>query len=371
MSVERQILRGHKPTIVPAHRVKDIDQLRALLQSAVMLEHTTIPPYLCALYSIKEGTNREAVEVILSVVMEEMLHMVLAANVLTAIGGKPRINQKQFVPDYPVDLSLLKLTVNLSRFSKDAMDSFIEIERPDDIVTSQPPVGCCHFSELNSIAQFYELIETGLTELEKAAQSDDATIFTGNTNHQIGPEHYYGGGGAAIRVTDLDSALSALNEVIGQGEGIPHSIWESPDPNPGRADFLEVAHFYRFIEIRKEQQYRGDETLPPRNGKYPEPKGQKVHVCWDDVYPMRTNPKMAHLPCGSEALEKATAFNRAYMNLLDNLHDAMNGRPGLMMSSVGLMYDLKYQAIELMKFPMPGSNETVGPSFEYLAPERT
>ena len=40
----------------------------------------------------------EAAELIESVVMEEMLHMVLAANVLNAIGGTPSIGRPGFVP---------------------------------------------------------------------------------------------------------------------------------------------------------------------------------------------------------------------------------------------------------------------------------
>jgi hypothetical protein len=77
---------------------------------------------------------------------------------------------------------------------------------------------------------------------------------------------------------------------------------------------------------------------------------------------------MAGLPAGSEALEKARAFNRTYMDLLNCLSEAMNGKPDKMMKSVGIMYSLKYQAIELMKTPVPGSNETVGLSFESLDP---
>jgi hypothetical protein len=63
--------------------------LRAHLQWALELEHSTIPPYLCALYSIPEGSNPEAAEVVRSVFMEEMLHMTLVANVLNAVGGSP------------------------------------------------------------------------------------------------------------------------------------------------------------------------------------------------------------------------------------------------------------------------------------------
>ena len=54
--------------------ITDIQSLRLHLQWAIEVEHTQIPAYLCALYSIKEGHNREAAEIIESVFMEEMLH---------------------------------------------------------------------------------------------------------------------------------------------------------------------------------------------------------------------------------------------------------------------------------------------------------
>ena len=71
---QRQQLLRRESSIAPESRIKHVDQLRNLLQQAVMLEHSTIPPYLCALYSIKEGTNLESAAIIQSVVMEEMLH---------------------------------------------------------------------------------------------------------------------------------------------------------------------------------------------------------------------------------------------------------------------------------------------------------
>src|SRR5262249_41361328 len=138
--------------------------------------------------------------------------------------------------------------------------------------------------------------------------------------------------------------------------------------NPGRAAYLEMAHFYRFLEIRKERRYSGKEKIVPGSNKPPDPTGEVFPVTWNDVYPMRKNSKMADLPHGSEALEKAKAFNRTYMDLLDHLHQAMNGKPEQMMQSIGIMYSFKYQAIELMKTPVPGSDETVGPTFEFVDP---
>src|SRR5580700_11430191 len=66
--------------------------LRSALQNAIELEHSTIPPYLYALYSLKPGTNKEIAAIIRSVVLEEMLHMALVCNVLNAVGGSPLID---------------------------------------------------------------------------------------------------------------------------------------------------------------------------------------------------------------------------------------------------------------------------------------
>ena len=45
---------------------------------------------------------------------------------------------------------------------------------------------------------------------------------------------------------------------------------------------------------------------------------------------------------------------------------ATNGEPSRLMSSAAIMYQLKYQAIELMKIPTGDGDRTAGPSFEYF-----
>ena len=73
-------------------RSRRVEDLQQHLQWAIELEHSTLPPYLSALYSIKDGANQEAVEVIHSVFIEEMLHLTLAANILNAVGGSPQLD---------------------------------------------------------------------------------------------------------------------------------------------------------------------------------------------------------------------------------------------------------------------------------------
>lgn len=69
-----------KPDLV--ERLDTPEGLQEALQSAVMLEHSTIPPYLYALFSVDPKKNPSVSAIISSVVYEEMLHMALACNIL-------------------------------------------------------------------------------------------------------------------------------------------------------------------------------------------------------------------------------------------------------------------------------------------------
>ena len=112
--------------------INNLESLHSHLQWALELEHATIPPYLCALYSIKEGHNQAAVEVLQSVFIEEMLHMALVANVLNAVGGTPQVDKPDFIAIYPTYLphSNRAFQVPLLKFSPEALDVFLNIERP-------------------------------------------------------------------------------------------------------------------------------------------------------------------------------------------------------------------------------------------------
>ena len=94
---------GTRNTIVDLMRVPPADYnlkwLKNPLQAAVQLEMATIPPYLCAMWSIKDPAD--PVRAIRDIVLEEMSHMGTACNVLTAIGGTPRLNTADVVPTYP------------------------------------------------------------------------------------------------------------------------------------------------------------------------------------------------------------------------------------------------------------------------------
>jgi len=116
-------------SVLPPHH--DVVWLKESLQAAIELEHATLPPYLCGLWSIKAGYG-EAYDLINSIIMEEMLHMGLACNMLTTIGGAPQINAPGFVPTYPGPLPggvRPQLTVRLQGLTREYINQvYMQIE---------------------------------------------------------------------------------------------------------------------------------------------------------------------------------------------------------------------------------------------------
>ncbi len=179
-------------------RIKTVaDLLHAYLFAAMRLEHATIPPYLMALYSIKPGTNSDATHILRVVVVEEMLHLTLAANLLNAVGGTPDLTAKDFVPLYPAYLpdGEHDFQVSIQPFSKAAIQTSLNIEQPEKSAPSDAkrirPLqhkaastlakvpgdqGMCFYS----IGEFYEEIKRGLHRLHK--EMGDA-LFSGPSGH--------------------------------------------------------------------------------------------------------------------------------------------------------------------------------------------
>ena len=58
-----------------------VEDIKHALQSAMELEHSTLPLYSFAMYSIRTQTYT-AYNLLRSILMEEMIHMAVAANML-------------------------------------------------------------------------------------------------------------------------------------------------------------------------------------------------------------------------------------------------------------------------------------------------
>ncbi len=348
--------------------IRCVEDLRAHLQAAIELEHSTIPPYLAALYTIRPGQNLEAVEIIRSVVVQEMLHMVLAANVLNAIGGHPAIDDPAFVPEYPASLPVggrNPLLVNVRRFSPDAVDTFLAIEKPArPISKSRRPryrgdllTALRRGKVYASIGDFYEAIEAGLKWLEAEARAHGASIFVCDPARQVSPEYYYNSGGKVVMVCNLESAIEALSEIINQGEGYGNTIDDGDEIAFHQPS--EIAHYYRFKEIRCGRRYG------PGDKPADEPSGQAFQVQYgeDAVYPMIDNPNPGKY-ADPTLIAKSHAFSLAYTELLKTLHQACNGVPARLLDAVVAMFALRNQAIDLIRNPL-GDGEHAGPCFSY------
>jgi hypothetical protein len=327
--------------------------LREHLQTALEIEHSTIPPYLCALYSIPNGANVTAGTLIRSVVMEEMLHMVLVANLLNAIDGTPKVKDPDFVPRYPTYLphSDKKFVVQLLPFGTEAIETFLKIEMPAAL--GAPPQS----GDYRSIAQFYQAIRDGFEYL-CSQPGGEQKLFTGKRSKQIdGASWYYGGGGVPFEVYDLATARKAIAEITEQGEGFNDTLYDG-DNRFGQVD--ELAHFFRFNEIRAGRRYQATDTPAGY------PTGAALVVDWSGRFPMAPNPKASEYADRPAIHRLMTEFNQSYTALLGVLDMAFNGKPAALLEAVPLMYDLKYRAQTLMAIPSGRDDgTTVGPSFEY------
>lgn len=334
--------------IAKALTASAIEELYPLLQKAIELEHSTIPPYLTAMFSIKPGTNQEDRQIIHSIVIEEMLHMTIASNILNALGGHPKINTSDFVPEYPGPLPMgigNGLIVGLEKYSKEVVKKvFMEIEEPENPLVFKS-MSLAALPTFSTIGQFYLAVQQKIEELAPDS-------LPGEKSKQVTSSFFPAD--QLFPIYTKRHAFDAINIIIEQGEGTS----TSPLDQEG-----ELAHYYRFEELYKGKKLIRDDTAP--NGY--SFSGPAIPFNPEDVFPLFPNTKTSMLPKGSEELNRMNQFNTSYYSLLTGLHNTFNGQPGLLDNTIGVMYDLKLTAEKLCATPFPGkSGYTIGPSFEFI-----
>ena len=100
------MLRIERAAVEAVDSATSAEDLVGLVQEAMRLEFATIPPYLTAMLSLKPGQNRDIWWAIHDVVVDEMLHLLIGCNLLNALGGRPVLDDRKFVPKYPGTLPL-------------------------------------------------------------------------------------------------------------------------------------------------------------------------------------------------------------------------------------------------------------------------
>ncbi|MFD7678564.1 ferritin-like protein [Streptomyces sp. NPDC060187] len=339
----------------PATPISTLEGLREHLQWAIELEHATLPPYLVALYSLDPARNPDAAQAIGSVFVEEMIHLALAANLLNSVGGQPSLDPAALLQPHPRPLPHgdRSLQMSLVPFGKEALEMFLRLEQP--ALPGAPAEG----DDYETIGQFYDAIELGLRRL--CAELGEQVVFSGDPARQVTGGPFAHTGGQLAAVTDLQSALAALEEIVEQGEGTARgAVWDG-DHDIFHPDRDEVSHYYRFQELKFGRRYvRGD---TPQSG----PTGDVVALDLAGIQPMGANPRLADHPEGSPVRTAQEEFNQTYAMLLQQLEQAFNGSPAMLGAATGTMYALKAQAQGLMQMP-DGNGTTAGPTFEYVAP---
>jgi hypothetical protein len=320
--------------------------LHDYLQKAVELEHSTIPPYLTAMFSLKPGTNRRIGELIRSIVNEEMLHMTIAANILIAMGGSPQINTSDFVPKYPgpLPMSIGGLTVGIEAFSIPLTKHILmAIEEPEYRI----PVRADASEEFATIGAFYDAIQRKIREL------GDGIFVETTAPPQVVSSKWFSDQKLFV-ITGVESACRAIDLVKIEGEGTSASPFEEPG-NP--------AHYYKFGEIVAGREI--EQT--PEGYAY---SGAAILFEPSGVWPLKPNCKIADFPIGTQARTRIEHFAYCYSTLLNALHETFNGDPSKLDAAIGMMYDLRVLATALMQTDTgDGSGMTLGPSYEFVRVE--
>jgi len=305
--------------------------LQKSLQLAVELELATLPPYLCGYWSCKNSGD-PVPKLINGVVLQEMFHMGLAANMLVAIGGPPTINTR--VPTYPGPLPggvQPELTVSLSGLTKSYVgDVYMAIEFPEAGPITPP-------APQLTIGKLYGAISDALARVNPPFSA------TNQLNASIGED-------SLTIITSVAEAQAAINVIKEQGEGTA----TSPDDSDG----AELAHYYRFGEI-----FNGAQLIQT-NGAW---TYSGAAVPFPETYPMSVIPAGgwgSGVPANVAAL--LSTFDKAFTSVLDNLQAAWTtGSQDSLTSAVNSMFALSGPGISLMQIPVDSGAGTYGPDFLY------
>jgi hypothetical protein len=365
----------------------EIDNRSALiytLSDAATLEHMVMCGYLFAAFSLKRTENEGLTAQQLSTVgrwdralsavaVQEMLHLALVNNVLSAVGGSPSFDRPNFPQRSKYFPSAVQMV--LLPFGEDALRHSLFLERPEGMkledaaaLMSMPAEDkkimqlegmMPSHQEYSTVGHLYRGIEQGIREL--ANKYGERNLFIGSRKAQATKEFF--GWDKLVTVTDVDSATAAVEEIIVEGEGASGD-WKK-------------AHFGRFLGVYDEYK-RMKENDPKFEPTRPVvPAYVRYH---DDV----TEPvvKIEDLL----TLRVADLFNSTYeimLQLLTRYFLHVGTTPTELEALSNTAVDVMFQGIRplgsyLTALPVgpnhPG--QTAGPAFEiyrrhsYLIPHR-
>lgn len=305
-----------------------IAELQANLQTAIEIELATIPIYLYTYYSlVRNAESGETISdaqlfankaggVIMSVAVEEMLHMSLSSNVLFSMGVMPKL-YGQAPSAYPTGLPYHNPTgpvgpdgqtavqIPLGKLGFEQLWHFLQIEYPEqwDALPQD--------RNWDTIGQFYSYIRCllntkFLTDADFRKGSAAAAIqpynYSPNNVDTVYPDAGFdpwkpappsptpgwadpvqGAAQAAIFTDFADShagqtqlvavqslldAATAIDTICDQGEGVPiPDVGPSPDDDPSKD---EESHYVKFLNLQAQfADYAGTIEVRPKQPPAP------------------------------------------------------------------------------------------------------
>jgi hypothetical protein len=229
-----------------------------MICQAAELEHLLMCEYLFAAFSLKDRVDEGVSETqlaaiqrwrstVLGVAAQEMLHLALTANMLSALGASPHLsrpNLPQPARHYPASVRLALLP-----FGEQALRHFMYLERPEgmdlddaeglDAVSGAVPVMSedeivPRLQDFATVGHLYRSIESGFGHLVEKLGAD--RVFVGPPQAQVTQVNF--SWPQLMPITDLASATAAVEAIVEQGEG-PRGDWRQ-------------AHFGRFVRVLDE-----------------------------------------------------------------------------------------------------------------------
>ncbi|MCH0542097.1 ferritin-like protein [Streptomyces sp. MUM 203J] len=335
---------------------RDTEWVRDALQQAILLELATLPPYLCGMWSINATSGDPVFRTLRAIVFDEMSHLGITCNLLTAVGGTPRIADEALVPTYPGPLPggvRPELTVFLSGL-QDSVRMYAGIEKPDAPVTRTAQ------ASHTSIGAFYTAVQDALCA--------DSKMITGDERRQVTRDmEHHGSGNSLTPLTTLDSATSAVAIIKEQGEGTSAS-----PQNPHPAASGELANYYAFLEILHKHKLV-ERPGPPATWAFEGPPVPMPPILPMGVVPEGGWPRSGPASPPPDVITLLDKANRAYSDMLRLLEqvwqqDDPDQATRLLDEAVWKMAALRGPARELMKHALPdGSGKNYGPEFRYTA----
>ncbi len=252
----------------PPLRVESREELVYLLGEACELEHGLLCEYLYAQFSLKRGVEESLTAeqlarvkswelTLIDVIKQEMLHLTLATNILSAIGAAPHFERPNFPilsRWYPPDVQIA-----LVPFGERALRHFMFLERPEGMplqdahgfgalgeiqpLTVDDPQITAGPEEWHTVGHLYRGIEGGLAHLVN--RYGEEGVFIGPPRAQATTQVFEWP--ELTAVTDLASASAAIEIIVEQGEG-------------ARGDWVK-SHFGKFVGILED--YLSVKVLDP------------------------------------------------------------------------------------------------------------